>query len=250
MLGLPRSARLVVWGNCWLAGQVTLDEVVTRVQSDDEPHTVADLPPRGASGSLGTGLGLLRADGVKALQVALPRAGDPQGLAGPSQLTIEAVAAGEAVLCVGLSVALVPAIRSFGPPGDHGHLVSWGWRDAVQPLPGPTSREADRVLSEQLIAASSLLTDLDAAAWRPQMAQVLDDLRSGAVAEPLPRPFPAAAQALAARAIRVLTVVGVGLDDDGSSLFTQEAQARRDALVPLERAARHALAAACNALAE
>jgi hypothetical protein len=106
------------------------------------------------------------------------------------------------------------------------------------------------VLSEQLIAASSLLTDLDAAAWRPQMAQVLDDLRSGAVAEPLPRPFPAAAQALAARAIRVLTVVGVGLDDDGSSLFTQEAQARRDALVPLERAARHALAAACNALAE
>jgi hypothetical protein len=249
MLGLPRSVRLAAWGTCWLASQATLDEVVARVQGDDEPHTVTEMPPRHVPSSLGTGLGMLRADGARALRVALPRPGDPQGLAGPRQLTIEAVAAGEAILCVGAPIALVPEVRSFGPPGDQGHLVSWGWRDAEPPPPGPTLREADRALAEELLAASSTLAGLDVAAWRPEVAQLLDDLRSGAVAEPLPRPFPATAQALAARAVRVLTVVEVALDDDGLSLTAGSVGTRRAALTRLERAARHALAAACNVLA-
>ncbi len=248
MLGLPRSARLAAWADCWLAGQVTLDEVIVRVQGDDEPHTVTGLPT--GPETLSAVLGSLRAGGTRALQVALPRPGDPQGLAGPPELTIEAIAAGEAVLCVGAPVALVPAIRSFGSPGDYGHLVNWAWWNAVPPPPGPGFQDAERTLSEKLLAAATTLADLDFAAWRPEITRVLEDIRSNAAAQPLPRTFPPAAQALAARAVRVLTVVAVALDDDGRALTAAAAQARHEALGALERAARHALVAACNVRAQ
>jgi hypothetical protein len=246
MLALPRSARLAVWGDGWLGGEATLADVVARVQGDDEPHTVAGVPGHGAAGSLATALGAMRANGVRALRVALPRPGDPQGLSGPPELNADAVAAGEAVLAVGAPAALVPDVQTFGPPGDQGHLVTWTWREAVPPAGGPSLGEAERALSEALIAASSTLTGLDVASWRPDVAQLLDDIRSGRTGEPLPRVFPAEAQALAARAARLLAVCELALDDDGGALSAGRAAERRDALVPLERAARHALAAACN----
>ena len=250
MLGLPRSARLAAWAGSWLTGQVTLDDVVARVQGDDEPHTVTDGPPGREVGSLGTALGSLRVHGARAMRVALPRPGDPQGLAGPRQLTVDAVEAGEAVLCVGAEVALIPTIRTFGPPGDEGHLVSWAWRPAHPPPPVPPLPELERTLTEELIATGSTLARLDIAAWRPEVARLLDDIRSGRAADPLPRPFPPAAQALAARSARVLAVVDIALRDEGQALTAASAHARQQALIPLERAARHALAAACNALAD
>jgi hypothetical protein len=250
MLGLPRSARLASWATCWLGGQVTSDELVARVQGDDEPHVVIDLPDELRSSSLGKALLALRADGAQSMRVALPRPGDPHGLAGPPDLTVEAVAAGEAVLCIGAPVALVPTVLTFGPPGDQGHQVSWAWHQANPPPHGPTLSEAEKALSAELIAAGSTLTRLDVASWRPAAGQLLDDIRSGRAAEPLPRPFPPAAQALAARAARVLAVVDLALTDDGRSLSASAAHVRREALLPLEHAARHALAAACNALSE
>ena len=252
MLGLPRSARLAAWAGSWLTGHVTLDEVVVRVQGDDEPHTVTDLPdlpPGGTPSFLGAALGTARRHGARALRVALPRPGDPHGLAGPPDLTVDAVAAGEAVICVGADVALVPTVTTFGPPGDQGHLVSWAWRFAHPPPPVPALRELERALTEELIAAGSTLARLDVAAWRPEVTQLLDDLRSGRAADPLPRPFPPTAQALAARSARVLAVVDVASRDEGAALTTASGQTRREALVALERAARHALAAACNGLA-
>ncbi len=250
MLSLPRSARLAVWAGGWLDGEATLADVVARVQGDDEPHTVTGVPGLDSAGSLATALGALRASGVRALRVALPRPGDPHGLAGPPDLTADATAAGEAVLLVGAPYGLVPDVRTFGPPGDQGHLVSWAWRDAVRPPPGPSLEEAERTLSEALIAAGSTLTKLDVAAWRPEVAQLLDDIRTGRSGEPLPRTFPPTAQALAARAARLLAVCDVALRDDGAAVSATRAGERRDALVPLERAARHALAAACNTRAD
>jgi hypothetical protein len=250
MLGLPRSARLAAWADCWLSGQVTLDELLARVQGDDEPHVVTDLPDECRSGSLGNALVAMRADGAQAMRVTLPRSGDPHGLAGPPGLTVDAVAAGEAVLCIGAPVALVPTVLPFGPPGDQGHQVTWTWHSANPPPLGPTLLEAEKALSVELIAAGSTLTRLDVASWRPAAGQLLDDIRSGRAAEPLPRPFPPAAQALAARAARVLAVVELALTDDGLSLSASAAHARRVALLPLEHAARHALAAACNARSE
>jgi hypothetical protein len=250
MLVLPRSARLAVWAGGWLDGEATLADVLDRVQGDDEPHTVAGIPAHSAPESLGTALAALRANGVTALRVALPRPGDPYGLSGPPDLNADAVAAGEAVLAVGAPVALVPSVETFGPPGDQGHLVSWLWRDAVRPVSGPSLTEAEHDLSDALLAAGSTLTALDVAAWRPEVAQLLDDIRSGRSGEPLPRVFSPQAQLLAARAARLLAVCAVALDDDGGALSAARAAERRAALQPLERAARHALAAACNARAD
>jgi hypothetical protein len=250
MLGLARSARLAAWAGCWLAGDVTLDEVVTRVRGDDEPHIASGQPDDAPNTSLGSALDRLRASGARGLRVALPRPGDPHGLTGPRELTEAAVAAGEAVVCVGVDVALVPTIATFGPPGDRGTLVTWAWRPANPPPPVPALSEVDRALTSELRDAGSTLAGLDVAAWRPDAVRLLDDLRSSAPAAPLPRSFPPAAQTLAARAVRVLSVVDFALADDGLALTATAAQDRRDALVSLERGARHALAAACNALAD
>ncbi|MGH8775530.1 MAG: hypothetical protein ACRDWI_10275 [Jiangellaceae bacterium] len=248
MLALPRSARLAAWAAGWLAGEVSLGDVVARVQGDDEPHLVKDVPARSEPTSLATALGDARANGARAMLVALPRPGDPNGLAGPGELTVAAVQAGEAVLALGAPCALVPSVQTFGPPGDQGHLVTWTWHDAVPPHAWPSRADAERELSEAMITAGLALANLDVASWRPEVAQLLDDLRSDQTGEPLPRMFPPPAQALAARAARVLAVVSVALDDDGGALTA--AATRRAALLPLERAARHALAAACNVLAE
>jgi hypothetical protein len=250
MLALPRSARLVVWAGAWLGGTATLDDVVARVHGEDEPHEVTGIPGQTGPGSLGFALGALRAAGVHALRVALPRPGDPHGLAGPPEVNADALTAGEAVLAVGSATALIPDVRAFGPPGDQGHLVTWCWRDATTPPAGDSLAHADRALSEMLLAASSTLADLDVASWRPEVAQLLDDVRSERSGEPLPRAFPPAAQNLAARAARVLAVVEVALSDDGAARTAGSATARRHALAPLERTARHALASACNVLAD
>jgi hypothetical protein len=250
MLALPRSARLAVWAGAWLAEAATLDEVVARVHGDDEPHEVTGIPGQTTLGSLSSALVALRAEGVHALRVALPRPGDPHGLAGPPDFTADAVAAGEVVLAVGSQSALVPEVQAFGPPGDQGHLVTWFWRDAATPLAGGSLGDAERALAAALLAASSTLTRLDVASWRPEVARLLDDIRTERSGEPLPRTFPPAAQNLAARAARILAVVDVALGDDGAARTAASATARRDALVPLEREARHALAAACNVLAD
>jgi hypothetical protein len=250
MLAMPRSARLAVWASSWLGGQVTLEELVARVQGDDEPHLVTALPVAAGSGSLRDVLRLLRKDGARAMRVALPRPGDPDGLAGPPSLNIEAVDAGEAVLCVGAPVALVPTVLTFGPPGDQGHQVNWNWHAANPPPPRPSLAEVDNALSTEIIAAGSTLTQLDVAAWQPAAGRLLDDLRDARAAEPLPRPFPRAAQALAAKSMRVLAVVDLALTGDGLALTAASAHTRHAALLPLERAARHGLAAACCAVPE
>jgi hypothetical protein len=250
MLALPRSARLVVWAGAWLGGTATLDDVILRVHGEDEPHEVIGVPGQTGPGSLASALAALRATGVRALRVALPRPGDPHGLAGPPEVNADAVAAGEAVLAAGFPTALIPDVRAFGPPGDQGHLVTWSWRDATpSPLAGSLA-DAERSLSEALLAASSTLAGLDVASWRPEFSRLLDDIRSGHTGEPLPRAFPPAAQNLAARASRILAVVDAALTDEGATVTGAAAAARRDALVPLERTARHALVAACNAVAD
>jgi hypothetical protein len=141
-------------------------------------------------------------------------------------------------------------VRAFGPPGDQGHLVTWSWRDAATPPAGGSLADAERALTEVLLAASSTLAGLDVASWRPEVAPLLDDIRSDRSGEPLPRSYPPAAQNLAARAARILAVVEVALGDEGAARTAGSATARRDALVPLERTARHALASACNVLAD
>jgi hypothetical protein len=51
---------------------------------------------------------------------------------------------------------------------------------------------------------------------------------------------------LAGRAVHLWAVADLALDGDGGALSAGEAAARRDAIDPLARAARHALGAACS----
>ncbi len=205
--------------------------------------------PKGSPASLADALEALRAAGATAFTVALPRPGDPQGLAGPPELTEAAVEAGEAVVVAGAGQALVPRVTPFGPPGDQGHFVTWVWHKAAPPPAGPGLAEADRSLNEALLRAGSTLAELDVAAWRPEVARLLEDVRARRGAAPLPQGYPAPAQALAARAARLWAVAEFALGDDGAAVTATEAATRRGVLLELEREARHALAAACNAVA-
>ncbi|WP_129662947.1 hypothetical protein [Phytoactinopolyspora endophytica] len=251
MVSMPRSARLAAWASAWLNDSCSLDDVLTRVCGDDEPHDVIDVPGSTGTVNLITALASLRDAGVTTFRVVLPVPGDPTGLGGPPDLTADAVDAGETVLAVGepdVAYALVPDIRTFGPPGDQGHFVTWRCRQAAPPPPGPSLTEAEHDLSSSLMEAGSALAQLDVAAWRPEVATLLEEVRSSKVAEPLPRGFPAKAQMVAARSIRLLAVADFALTDDGGAVSASAAESRRSVLTPLERAARHALVAACNAL--
>ena len=247
MVALPRSVRLAAAASVWLAGRGSIDDVVDYVRGDDEPHTVEGLTDRPRA-MLADALTALQSAGARAIGVALPRPGDPHGLGGPRALTEAAVDAGEAVIATGAPHALVPQVTAFGPPGDQGHFVSWRWYYA-EPAPRAAGlAEAERALNEALLLAGSTLADLDIASWRPEVAQLLADVRTGRESAPLPHAYPAPAQALAARAARLWAVTDFALDDDGGALTSAASAARRQALQPLERAARHALAAACNSL--
>lgn len=243
MVSLPRSVRFAAWATMWFEGRCDTQEVLDRVRGDDEPHELEDAP---SLDSLNELLPFWREAGARAAAVALPRPGDPHGVGGPLRLTESAVAAGEAVVVVGAPFALVPRVTSFGPPGDQGHFVAWVWHQAGPPPEGPSVAEADRELNDALLAAGRVLADLDVPAWRPEVAQLLDDVRAGKAYAPLPHGYSQEAQALAARSARLWTIAEFALADDGGALTAADASARRDALRQLERAARHGLAAACN----
>ncbi|NDL55636.1 hypothetical protein [Phytoactinopolyspora mesophila] len=250
MVTMPRSARLAAWATAWLHDDCTLDDVVNRVCADDEPHNVTDVPGHPSTVNFVSALTTLRAEGVTSFQVTLPAPGDPVGLGGPADLTADAIDAGEAVLATGTTTyALVPDIQVFGPPGDQGHMVTWRCRPADSPPAGPNLPEAEQTLASTLRETGATLAKLDVAAWKPEVAALLDDVRSEPIAEPLPRTFPAKAQVVAARSIRLMAVADFALGDDGGAVTLGSAESRRAALAPLERAARHALIAACNSLA-
>jgi hypothetical protein len=249
MVTMPRSARLAAWASSWLRDDSTLDDVLTRVCGDDEPHDVVDVPGNASTVNLVAALIALREAGVTAFQVSLPVPGDPVGLGGPADLTADAIDAREAVLAVGATpYALVPHIQVFGPPGDQGHLVTWRCRPAGTPPAGPNLPEAEQTLAGTLRDTGATLAKLDVASWKPEVAALLDDVRSEPIAEPLPRAFSPKAQVVAARSIRLLAVTEFALGDDGGAVTLGSAESRRAALAPLERAARHALIAACNSL--
>src|ERR687891_704522 len=243
MVSLPRSVRFAAWATMWFEGRCDAQEVVDRVRGDDEPHELEGSP---SPDSLSHVLLFWRGSGARGVSAALPQPGDPFGLAGPLSLTESAVAAGEAVIAVGAPYALVPRVTAFGPPGDQGHFVAWVWHEASPPPSGPSIAQADRELNEALLAAGRVLADLDVPAWRPEVAQLLDDVRAGRASAPLPHGYSQEAQALAARSARLWTIAEFALADDGGAVTAAEASARRDALRQLEQAARHGLTAACN----
>ena len=226
---LPDSARLAWWGTAWLRGTVDADRLIDEVRGDDAVHTLGGDP-------LLVGLGPLRGTGATGLGLALPVEGDPVGLGGPPPFNHAALEAGEAVVVVGAGRGLVP-VRV-------GASVDWLPYDAAR-RQLPDVGEADRGLRRGLLDTANALAALDVARWRPEVADELSDLRHP-VPVAAPPGVPTLCLVLAGRALQALTVVDLALEDDGGALSAHEVGQRREALVPLSRAARRALVAACS----
>ncbi len=238
---LPASVRLAWWGTAWLRGHVVADLLLDAVIGDDATHTVAGLGPLGlapgdAAESLVAGLGRLRVEGATGFGVALPVEGDLLGLGGPAGLNRAALEVGEAVLAVDAGLALVP--------DRVGASVAWTVHRAER-RQLPDVGEADRGLRTALLESAAELARLEVARWRPEVADRLMDLRHRSPVD-APPGVPVRCVELAARALQATEIVEIAWEDDGGAISAAEARARHDALVPLERAGRRALVAACS----
>jgi hypothetical protein len=190
----------------------------------------------GPDAGLVAALASMRAAGATGFGAAFPVEGDLIGLGGPAELNAAALEAGEAVLAVGAEVALVPT--RVGP------TVEW------TPMPArrrqlPDVGEADRDLRAVLIDAADRLARLDVARWRPEAADRLMNLRHRPSVE-APPGIPLRCVDLAARGLQALGIAEVALEDDGGALGVTEMEERRSAIMPLSRAGRRALVAACS----
>ena len=102
---------------------------------------------------------------------------------------------------------------------------------------------ADRGLRAALVETTQLLADLDVAKWRPEVADRLMNLRHRTHLH-APPGVPERCVDLAERGLQAAEIVELALEDHGAALSAYEMNARRDALLPLDRAARRALTAA------
>jgi hypothetical protein len=235
---LPPSLRLAWWGTAWLRGEVVADLMLDAVIDADATHTIAGLEGLGLGGgdaaqTLIGGLGRLRAEGASTIGTAYPVEGDVVGLGGPAPFNQAALEAGEAVV-TDAGIGLVPARV--------GAVLTWqGY--AAQRRQLPDVGEADRGLRTALVQAARALADLDVARWRPDVADRLMNLRHRAPLAPPPG-VPHRCVDLAERGLQAAEIVELALEDDGAAVSASEIRARRDALVPLGRAARRALTAA------
>lgn len=231
----PAALRLAWWLTSWLRGQTVTDLLLDAVIGGDATHT-ADTTSIGgpeAAETLVSGLGRLRAEGASMAGVAFPAEGDFVGLGGPSGFNAAALDAGEAVV-TDAGVGLVPSRR--------GAVVTWTVLPAAR-RQLPDVGEADRGLRQALVEAADALVELDVARWRPEVADAILNLRHRPAVHGAPGTPPRCLD-LAARGLQAREIVALALEDEGAAVSASEMSARREALVPLDRAARRALTAA------
>ena len=236
MFAVPSAARLACWLNAWLCGRESADDVIDGLVAGDAQVDFDGLAPDPLSPALL--LGELRRIRVRRVSVTLPSAGDLVGLGGPPDFNTDALTAGEAVILHGPGLGLVP--RRVG------RAVHWAAAQARPPTYLPDVATADRDLRQALAQAATDLATLDVASWSPDVADALLNLRQPKQLDmPVAFASPAAAHT-ALSGLRCLDIVSLALRDDGGSLSSSEATRRREALIPLERAARAAVVAACS----
>ncbi len=225
------------WGTAFLGGRVSPDDYVDAVLAGTTGQVYGD--PTG-QWSLLEATAAVRSVGATAFGAAFPAAGDPIGLSGPLLFTTAATEAGEAVIALG--VRTEPGIGWV--PVRVGQAVEWTTYDARRRVP-PDLGDADRTLRRTLLDSANGLARLDVAHWRPEVADALHDLRAG---DPVVAPpgVPPRAVDLARRALHLMEIVELALDDDGGAVSAAEITGRRAVLMPLGAAARHALTAACS----
>ena len=251
MLVSRRAGALAAWGNAYLMGSSSLDEAAAAVVGDDVLHRVLGVPGEGDAVTLPVALGRLRASGVRGLRLVLPEPGDLVGMPGPAALSADAARCGAVVLTVGdldvESWALLPTA------GASVEALRWDVVRADRSVPPhglPTLSEADRALAEALRDTTHALDFLDVARGRDDVAGRLSAIDRDLRRIDLPSSLPARAQRLVATATRLLGVVSIAAETDGSAVTASVADERRAALRTLRTTARYALCAAYSAALE
>jgi hypothetical protein len=104
-------------------------------------------------------------------------------------------------------------------------------------------------LRSALTEAANALAALDVASWNPDVADALMNLRQPAELD-APMSFPSGIAArTAVSGLRCQHIVELAFaDEDGGAVSSWEAEQRRTALMPLQRASRAAIVAACSSL--
>lgn len=185
-------------------------------------------------------LGEIRRHGVRRVSAALPVPGDLVGLGGPSTFNAEAVDVGEAVILHGADVGFVPS--------KVGASTRWVAAAAAPPTYLPDIATADQELRLALVDAARDLAELDVAAWGPDVADALMNLRAPTELDaPMAFASPSAARTALA-GLRCREIVELAFRDDGGTVSSSEAARRRAALAPLARASRAAVVAACSSV--
>jgi len=242
-----RSTRCVAWVRAWRAGLVPFDELADEIAGDEE-HLVADAPGTWTDVPLSQGLPIFAKLHPDEIRLVLPAPGDPRGLPGPGELTGAALLAGEAIMTPEFGV--VPEVRRH-TSGSGVTFETVLWRVIPAPAHKPVfqlgAAEAETELTTALVEATSQLTRLDVAQWRPELAGALQALRRPESTATLPLGFDPRARRLFARASVLDQVLALAEHNaPGGAVNTYEAQQRDAALRPLTNACRQALVAACN----
>jgi hypothetical protein len=246
-----RAPRFVAWVRAWRAGLIPYDDVIDEIEATED-HWVADAADPDQETPLREALAALSPLHPDEIRLVLPAPGDPRGLPGPgTPFTGRALVTGEGVLAGELG--LVPEVRTHvSGSGDSFASVVWWSHSLPVAVPGgdfeASAAEAEAELSGALADATTALTHLDIARWRPELGAALADLRRHDDGSELPPVFNPRARRLYARANlldRVLVLAGQAAP--GGAINAFEAQQRDAALRPLTAACRRALVAACNA---
>lgn len=241
MFAVPHAARTSCWLNAWLAGREGADAVITGLMGE-QAHIEFVVFGHDAPGlSPALLLGELRKHEVTQASAALPSPGDLLGLAGPASFNAEALDVGEAIVLHGVDTGLIPRTT--------GRSTRWESRLATPPPYLPDVAAADRTLRATLTEAANNLAELDVASWNPDVADALMNLRQPAELD-APMSFASGVAArTAVSGLRCQHIVDLALaDHDGGAVSTWEANQRREALLPLQRASRAAIVAACSSL--
>jgi hypothetical protein len=236
VLTVPPAARVACWLNAWLRGGAPADSVIGGLNASGSAEFA--MPDGSAPLSAALLLGEIRRWGAVRASLAMPVPGDPLGLGGPADFNADALDAGEAVVVHGPDIGLVPVAR-----GQH---ERWRGSAATPPVYLPDVASADAQLRAAVREAAERLAELDVAAWGPEVADALMNLRVGSR---LGSPMwfcSARATQTATTALRILAVVDVADEVDSGPLTAAETAARAAAIRPLAAAARQALVAACS----
>jgi hypothetical protein len=238
-----RSGPLAAWTAAWIAGRVSLDQVVDAVTGADAPHQVVGLGPEILP--LREVLVAWRHSGER-VRTVLPAAGDVRGLPGPAGFRAAALDAGETV---GTStLGIVPEVTDYAPSSNPTAVV-WHAYATEPPQPDPlTVADAQHDLLTTIRECASALAAAEVAGGAEDIAEPLHEARRAGDYVNLPPGFPARAVALLSQVERLQAVLDLALADPrGGAVDRTGMETRSATLRALETAVRRARMAAYNA---